>query len=66
VKTRDEILAALRKFDGAQVTATQIREHLTKPIGKNTINWHINRLVQQGVIEAQRTSSKNGNVVRVK
>lgn len=66
MKTKDEILAALRKFNGAQVTAAQIREFLSKPIGKNTINWHINRLVQQGVIETQRTSSKNGNVVRVK
>ena len=67
MKTRDEILAALRKFNGAQVTAAQIREHLSKPIGKNTINWHINRLMAAGLVKkTERTSDKNGNVMGVK
>lgn len=66
MKTKTQIFELLKRMDGCQITANQIQAYLSKTIGKNTINWHINRLVKQGVIEMRRTSSKNGNVVRVK
>ena len=67
MKTRKQILEIIERLDGCQITSTQIREQLSKPIGKATINWHIERLVKDGLVETiQRTSANTGSVIRIK
>lgn len=67
MKTRKQILAIIERLDGCQITSTQIREQLSKPIGKATINWHIERLVKNGLVETVTTdSSKFGRIIRIK
>lgn len=67
MKTRKQILAILERLNGCQVTATQIRSQLSKPIGTSTINWHIKRLVKDGLVETvARTSANTGSVIRIK
>lgn len=66
MKTRQEILSILERLNGCQITAPQIRAQLTKPIGTSTVNWHINRLIRDGLLEPiDRTSSNQGNVIKV-
>lgn len=67
MKTRDEIIAIIARFNGAQLTASQIQKHLTKRVGTVTINWHINRLIAQGILEPiTRKPNNQGNVLKVK
>ena len=67
MKTRKQILAIIERLNGCQLTSTQIRSQLSKPIGVSTVNWHIERLVKKGLVETvTKDSSKFGRIIRIK
>ena len=67
MKTRKQILAIIERLNGCQITAPQIRAQLTKPIGVSTVNWHIQKLVKDGLVETvARTSANTGSVIKIK